>query len=134
MLTRVGFRLQVALTFIAITLVNWVYADSTKILVESVLDDHMGKSVVVDGRVAMVGVPGTGKNTGAIFVFVRDEIGWMEQARLAPKDLKPNHEFGNVIALKGDTLVVGMPRYSEVGNNYGAVCVYTRIGYRLVRQ
>ena len=129
-----GFRLQVALTFIAITLVNWVYADSTKILVESVLDDHMGKSVVVDGRVAMVGVPGTGKNTGAIFVFVRDEIGWMEQARLAPKDLKPNDEFGNVIALKGDTLVVGMPRYSEVGKNYGAVFVYTRIGDRWVRQ
>ena len=134
MLTRGGFRLQVVLTFIAIALVNWVYADSTKILVESVLDDHMGKSVVVDGRVAMVGVPGTGKNTGAIFVFVRDEIGWMEQARLVPKDLKPNDEFGNVIALKGDTLVVGMPRYSEVGKNYGTVFVYTRIGDRWVRQ
>ena len=134
MLTQINFRLQAILTFVVIMLVNWVQADSTKILVESVLDDHMGKSVVVSGKIAMVGVPGAGNDAGAIFVFVRDEIGWVEQTRIIPKDLKSNDEFGSVIALRGDTLVVGMPRYSEDSKSHGTVFVYTRRDDQWIRQ
>ncbi|MEC7868809.1 MAG: FG-GAP repeat protein, partial [Candidatus Poribacteria bacterium] len=122
MLTQRKFRLQSVLTFIVIVLVNWVQAEDTKILVESVLDDHMGKSVVVSGEIVMVGVPdddsAVGKDAGAIFVFARDEIGWMEQAKISPEDLNPDDEFGKVIALSGDTLVVGMPRYSKISSDH----------------
>ena len=134
MLKQRRFRLQVVLAFFAIIFANWVQADSTKILVESVLDDHMGKSVSVSGEIAVVGVPGTGKDAGAIFVFVRDEIGWVEQTRIIPEDRKPNDEFGSVVTLRGDTLVVGMPRYSEISKNHGTVFVYTRSADQWVRQ
>ena len=134
MLKQRKFWVQVVLTFFAIIFVNWVQADSTKILVESVLDDHMGKSVSVSGEIAVVGVPGAGKDAGAIFVFVRDEIGWVEQTRIIPEDRKPNDEFGSVITLRGDTLVVGMPRYSEISKNHGTVFVYTRSADQWVRQ
>ena len=134
MLKQRKFWVQVVLTFFAIIFVNWVQADSTKILVESVLDDHMGKSVSVSGEIAVVGVPGTGKDAGAIFVFVRDEIGWVEQTRIIPEDRKPNDEFGSVVTLRGDTLVVGMPRYSEISKNHGTVFVYTRSADQWVRQ
>ena len=91
MLTQRNFRLQAVLTLVVIILVNWVQAEETKILVESVLDDHMGKSVVVSGKVVMVGVPDddnvAGKDAGAIFVFSREDIGWGEQAKIIPDDL-----------------------------------------------
>ena len=138
MLTQRKFRFQSILTFVVIVLVNWVQAEDTKILVESVLDDHMGKSVVVSGEIVMVGVPdddsAVGKDAGAIFVFARDEIGWMEQAKIIPEDLNPDDEFGKVIALSGDTLVVGMPRYSKISSDHGTVFVYTRSGDKWIRQ
>ena len=133
MLTQRKFRLQTVLIFVVI-FVNWVQADSTKILVESVLDDHMGRNVIISGKIAMVGAPGAGRNAGAIFVFARDEIGWVEQTRIIPEDLKSNDEFGNVIAFRGDTLVVGMPRYSKISNDRGTVFVYARRGDQWVRQ
>ena len=138
MLTQRKFRLQSVLTFVVIVLVNWVQAEDTKILVESVLDDHMGKSVVTSGQIVMVGVPdddsAAGKDAGAIFVFAREEVGWVEQAKIIPEDLNPDDEFGKVIALSGDTLVVGMPRYSKISNDHGTVFVYTRSGDKWIRQ
>jgi len=137
-LTQRNFRLQAVLTLVVIILVNWVQAEETKILVESVLDDHMGKSVVVSGKVVMVGVPDddnvAGKDAGAIFVFSREEIGWVEQAKIIPDDLNPDDEFGRIIAFKEDTLVVGMPRYSRISSDHGTVFVYTQRGDQWIRQ
>ena len=138
MLTKRKFPLGIFLVSIFVGVVGWVKAEDTKILVESVLDDHMGKSVVTSGQIVMVGVPdddsAAGKDAGAIFVFSREEVGWVEKAKIIPEDLNPDDEFGKAIALSGDTLVVGMPRYSKISNDHGTVFVYTRSGDKWIRQ
>lgn len=48
-------------------------------------------------------------NKGAVYVFVRGDDGWREQARLTADNAGAGDHFGNSLAIDGDTLVVGAP-------------------------
>ena len=138
MLVWKNFQLLVLLMILVTVFASYVQADGIKVLGESVLDDHMGKTVAVSGKIVLVGVPDDdnagGKDAGAIFVYAREEVGWVEKTKLIPEDLNPDDEFGRAMAISGDTLVVGMQRYSEVSDDRGTVFVYTLRGDQWVRQ
>ena len=84
-------------------------------------DDGFGISVTVSGDTVVVGANGedgsattvngpdddTLVTAGAAYVFVRIGGTWTQQAYLKPANAGLGDQFGNAVALAGDTLVVG---------------------------
>ncbi|KAG9390239.1 hypothetical protein J8273_8279 [Carpediemonas membranifera] len=84
-------------------------------------------AVAVDGDTIVVGAPNQ-DGVGAVYEFVRGSDGtWpsKETAKLPSPDVTAGDYFGNSLAIKGDTMVVGSPR---VAGDDGRVYVYTRAG------
>lgn len=118
-------------------------------------DDRFGTSVALSGDALAVGVPredsaatGVGsspynnsyQDSGAVYVFRRSGTVWRKDVYIKAATFNPGDQFGNSVALSGDTLVVGA--YSEdsaatgVGGDQtnneslesGAVYVFKRVG------
>ena len=110
-------------------------------------NDLFARVVALDGDTLVVGAKGerseiasdetdnNSYNTGAVYVFIRDNDGtWTQQAYLKASNLGYADEFGISVALSGNTLAVGATEEdsdgsSEVDNsmeNAGAVYIFTR--------
>ena len=91
--------------------------------------DQAGRSVAISGDTAVVGArheDGDANSTaanpndnaegaGAVYVFVRDGGGnWIQQAYLKASNAEQGDDFGNSVAIDGDTVLVGA--YSEGGD------------------
>ena len=83
--------------------------------------DSFGHAVAVHGARVVVGAPADDSGAGAAYVFEFDGNEWSQAARLFASDREAGDAFGYVLALDGDTFVVG----SLLG---GAAYVYTRSG------
>ncbi|MBC8170963.1 MAG: hypothetical protein H7X77_04810, partial [Anaerolineae bacterium] len=92
-------------------------------------DDYFGTIVAIDGDTAIIGAPrddGTGTESGAAYIFVRDGGGvWSQQQKIFPGDLGADDNFGISVSISGDTVIVGAPFQ---GTNQGAAYVFTRSG------
>ena len=102
--------------------------------------DAFGSWVAVSGNTVVVGAPfedsgATGVNgnddddstpdSGAAYVFIRDGTSWSQQAYLKASNGRPGDEFGQSVAISGDTIVVGA-RFASF--NIGAAYVFVRSG------
>jgi hypothetical protein len=96
-------------------------------------EDDFGHSVALDGDTAVIGAwfeddSGT-TNNGAAYVFTRSGGVWTEQAKLLASDKDSFDNFGQSVALDGDTAVIGASRSDDSGTtNNGAAYVFTRSG------
>jgi hypothetical protein len=79
--------------------------------------DRFGNSVALDGSTALVGAA-LDDDVGSTHVFERDEVGWIEKARLVASDGAPGDGFGASAAMDGDTAVVGAPLDDGRGSAY----------------
>ncbi|MEW6038307.1 MAG: hypothetical protein AB1648_08675 [Pseudomonadota bacterium] len=92
--------------------------------------DRFGFSVAVSGDTAVIGAPtdnfGGGSNRGTVDVFLRTGGVWArQQDHLVPTSRNNSEYFGYAVAVHGDTLLVGAPRFSS---SKGRVVVFTRSG------
>jgi hypothetical protein len=76
--------------------------------------DDFGYSVAISGNTAVIGAPlndnAKGRDAGAAYVFVRGSDGnWTQQQKLIPSDGIDQDQFGESVAIEGNTLVVGSP-------------------------
>ncbi|MDP6821723.1 MAG: choice-of-anchor Q domain-containing protein [Dehalococcoidia bacterium] len=86
--------------------------------------DQFGRSIDISGNTIVVGASGDddrGNDSGAAYVFVRDGTTWSQQQKLVPTDGQANDQFGQSVAVNGDTIVVGAP-------HTWAAYVYVRTG------
>ncbi len=85
--------------------------------------DGFGQQVAIDGNVALVGAFGTDDNTGAVYVFHRDDSGeWAEAGMLAPADsLEAGGRYGVTLALSAPYAMVAATR---ADNAKGKVYVF----------
>ena len=117
--------------------------------------NYFGLSVAVSGDTAVIGAPGESSNatgvngnqtdnsanaSGAAYVFNRIGGTWTQQAYLKASNTGTGDQFGNSVAVSGDTVVIGAPGESSSatgvnGNqtdnsvsNSGAAYVFTRTG------
>ena len=87
--------------------------------------DTFGTSVAVSGETVVVGAFGA----GAAYIFERDAGGvdnWGEVATLTPSHTQPFSDFGRVVGLSGDIVVVGAALDDERGDSAGATYIYQR--------
>jgi hypothetical protein len=77
---------------------------------DTVSPDAFGFSVGIDGDTIVVGAPGKNSQTGAAYIFARNQGGannWGEVQKLTANDGVTNDRFGYVVGISGDTVVVG---------------------------
>jgi len=95
------------------------------------VNHFFGHSVAVSGDTAVVGAYNeatNGSEAGAAYVFVRTEMGWMQQAKLLPSDGGPSANFGRSVSVSGDTVLVGAPYHDHDATGGGAAYVFVRTG------
>ena len=91
--------------------------------------DHFGRSVFVDGNLAVVGAPyddDRGADSGAAYVFHRQGAGWTQEAKLVASDGAAADHFGFYVAIDGNRVVVGAPDDDDTGTDTGSAYVFRR--------
>jgi FG-GAP repeat/Calx-beta domain/FG-GAP-like repeat len=99
---------------------------------DGALADKFGYAVAISEDTIIVGAFNDDSplsNGGSAYVFVRNGSTWTQQQKLTASDGTADDEFGNAVAVAGDTVVVGahfadLPSNSAAGSAY----VYTRSG------
>lgn len=95
--------------------------------------DVFGYSVALDGDTLVVGAVGRDQGIfaayGAAYVFVRNGTTWTQQARLVHADGWTSDNFGQNVAIDGNTLVVSAG-FADIDTvqNQGAAWVFVRNG------
>jgi len=94
------------------------------------LGDNFGKSVSLDGDVAVIGAPKVGaSNTGATYVFQIKNGVWEQSYDLPAHSLNDGSHFGFSVAIKRDRVLAG-----ALGSNVGALSTAGRaFGYSLAQ-
>jgi hypothetical protein len=91
--------------------------------------DNLGETLEVEGDTLVSGVRHRsefGSDSGAVYVFQRSGSSWPQAQKIVPADGALGDHFGTMVALDGDTLVVGAP-YAGPSHS-GAAYVYVRSG------
>jgi hypothetical protein len=74
-------------------------------------DFAFGWSILISGDAIAVGAPkrpiGAIEQVGAVYVFERDDAGWVESAMLEPPTVETGAYFGSALARSGTTMLVG---------------------------
>lgn len=94
---------------------------------DGVADDEFGKSVAIDGDVAIVGAPGRANDTGAAYVFRRSGTTWSEEARLTAWNGVKADLFGGAVAVESDLVAVGATKSDGAAVNSGSAYAYRRV-------
>ncbi len=92
-----------------------------------VTSGYLGRSVALDGNVALAGASGNNK----VYVYhnIQDASGTLtESAVLAPSDAAANDQFGISLAASGNTALVGAPGPSSGSTVNGAAYLYRNLG------
>ncbi len=83
-----------------------------------------GESVAISGDAVVIGAPGDSDWAGAAYVFTRTGTTWTQQAKLTASDRATGDNFGEAVAMYGDTALIGAQQDQEAGSAY----VFTRGG------
>ena len=95
--------------------------------------DGFGCAVAVSGNTAVVGAKGAdtsaGADAGSAHVYLRSGVVWNLQATLLLDGAAAGDGFGSVVALDGDTAVIGAPGHAANGiAGSGSAAVFSRSG------
>ena len=94
-----------------------------------VLSDWFGYAVDIDGDWAAVGAireDDAGTDAGAVYIFNYQVDTWVQVAKITASDGASLDNFGNSVAISGDTVVVGAYLADGVGSNAGAAYVFEK--------
>lgn len=94
-------------------------------------NSEFGNSVETDGNYAVVGAhrsEHTGTMIGAVYVFERNGMNWVEDAKLIEGDLNTAAFFGCDCAISGNTILVGACGREGTAPRTGAVYLYEHDG------
>ena len=96
-------------------------------------EDQFGSGVAISGNTAIIGAndDDVGANTdqGSAYIFVRSGTAWSQQQQLTASDGGAYDYFGSMVAISGDTAIIGADR-DDIGTNtdQGSAYVFVRSG------
>ncbi|WP_269542023.1 InlB B-repeat-containing protein [Cerasicoccus fimbriatus] len=81
-----------------------------------------GYSVSISGNTSIVGAIRDDNTVdvvgGSVYVYVRNVVDWVEEARLNASDTEKGDKFGYSIDISGDTAIIGAPGHDSTGCAY----------------
>ena len=91
-----------------------VWSEQQKLVAsDAAADDLFGDSVAISGETVVVGalvmIGAAGIHQGSAYVFVRSGGVWSQQQKLEASDAAADDNFGESVAISGETMVVGAP-------------------------
>lgn len=89
--------------------------------------DAFGQSIALTARFLVIGAPRSDapyKDSGAAYVYVRDEDTWRFQSKLTAQDGAEGDLFGISVAIDADTILIGADLHDEQAEKAGAVYAY----------
>jgi hypothetical protein len=89
--------------------------------------DDYGISVAYEGDTVFIGAPfddALGVNSGAVYVYSRNNNEWIRQQKITASDLAPGDQFGWSVALSGNTALISARFDDDKGFNSGSVYVF----------
>jgi len=93
--------------------------------------DQFGYAVALSGDTAVLSAPyddDKGVSSGSVYVFARAGSTWTQQQKILANDGSTADEFGNAVALDGDTLLVGSYMDDDKAYGSGTAYVFVRSG------
>jgi outer membrane protein assembly factor BamB len=93
---------------------------------DAAANDRFGYLTAIDGDTVVVGASGKNSNTGAAYIFERNQGGaenWGQVKKLTASDAAVNDQFGNSVAIDVDRVVVGAWLKNS---NTGAAYIFER--------
>ncbi|WP_424101635.1 LamG-like jellyroll fold domain-containing protein [Moorena producens] len=112
---------------------NWSETETKKLLAsEPKASDYFGKSVGINGNIAIVGAEGDdtgGDKAGAAYIFERDSNGnWSETEtqKLFASNPTKSSSFGNSVAISNNIAIVGANSEDSGGLNAGSAYIFER--------
>ncbi len=94
---------------------------------EGKAQDSFAGAIATDGDIMVVGASGNDEKAmgaGAAYVFERTPIGWLFTKKLTASDGSANDHFGNSVAVKGNTIVIGANGSDVQGSDSGIAYVF----------
>jgi hypothetical protein len=88
-----------------------------------------GSSVAIEGDTIIVGDPAAfvdGFGGGAVYVFRREALGWVEEQKLTASDAVVGAQFGWSVSVSGDRIAVGAMDDDDLGLRSGSAYVFRR--------
>jgi hypothetical protein len=87
-----------------------------------------GFSVSIYGDYALIGSDDdeNGPESGSAYVFKRDGLNWVEEAKLLTSDGNAEDNFGCSVSIFGDYALIGAEGDDDLGSNSGSVYVFKR--------
>lgn len=107
-----------------------VWVEALTLTAPEPFDEHyFGQSVAMSGERLVVGAPGddeAGLGSGAVFVFGRDEAGWVLVHKLLPEEGTDSGYLGESVALDDDHVIAGAWADEAAGAFAGAAYVFAK--------
>ena len=69
-----------------------------------------------------------GGNAGSAYIFRRDGLSWIRQAKLMASDARLNANFGNAVSIYGDRVAIAAWNHNDAAPGKGAVYIFRREG------
>jgi hypothetical protein len=87
-------------------------------------------SLSSDGSTALVGAFHDNNDVGSAYVYVKNEAGWIQQAKLVASDASADSSFGRSVSLSsnGSMALIGAYSDDDKGTNSGSSYIFTRSG------
>ena len=97
----------------------------------STANEQFGRAVMIEGETLAISAKiDPSDELGSVFIFEPEDVcpfGWQEIIEISAPDAPANDDsFGSYMAMSGDTLAVGAPKYYGGASNTGSVFIYER--------
>ena len=107
---------------------GWVSAtEDAKVAASAPLhSSRLGHCVAIDSNVVVSGTIGYDIGRGAVYVFVKDSLGWettTESVIIEATDNAQHDNFGHSVDIEGNIIVIGCPLQDSDQNDTGSIYV-----------
>jgi len=89
--------------------------------------DFFGRAVALSGDTAVIGAgrdDDKGQNSGAAYIFRKNETGWSHMSKLTASDGSDFDAFGMSVAIEADTVVIGAFGDDDKGGSAGSAYIF----------
>jgi uncharacterized repeat protein (TIGR01451 family) len=121
------FGLKMAISDDTLLVKNYVFVHNGTSWTQQTTLPQAADNVAIDDDTAVLGQI-WGSSSGRAYIFKRNGTNWAQEDLLIPGDGEFADNFGQSVAVDGDTAIIGAPNHDAEGEDTGAAYIYVRSG------